>query len=405
MKTLLINQVFVSPDEPGHTRHYELGQYLQQHGHELTIVASNLNYQTGRRTIEKKRLVTEQTIDGIRVLRTYMLPAIHRTFVWRIIAFFSFMVTSVCAGLRAGKVDLVMGTSPPIFQAVSAWGVAALRRKPFLFEVRDLWPEFGIDMGVLKNPIIIQFSRWLEMFLYARATHIVVNSPAYVDYLHSKGVPEGKISFIPYGTDTDMFNPDIDSRWLRQELGLDDKFLAVYAGALGLANDIPTLLRAAARLRDESGIQIVFFGDGKERLNLQKMAKDLKLTNVTFAGTRPKSDMPQVLAAADVCIAILQDISMFRTTYPNKVFDYMAAGRPTILAIDGVIRQVIEQAAGGIFVNPGDDEALANAIKQLYADRKQLRHMGTAARAHVCKHFDRKQCAVEFIDMMNRVAG
>lgn len=404
MKTLLINQAFVSPGEPGHTRHYELGRYLQERGHDLIIVASSLNYQTGQRTVEKNRLVVEQNIDGIKVLRAYIVPALHHSFVWRIIAFVSFMFTSVYAALRAGKVDLVMGTSPPIFQAVSAWFVAALRRKPFLLEVRDLWPEFGIDMGVLKNPIIIKLSRWLEQFLYTRARHIVVNSPAYVDYLRSKGVPQDKISFIPYGTDVDMFNPTVDGKALRRELGLDDKFLAVYAGALGLANDIPTLLRAAQRLRNKSGIQFVFFGDGKERSNLQQAAEDMELTNVTFAGARPKNEMPQVLAAADACIAILQDIPMFRTTYPNKVFDYMAAGRPTVLAIDGVIRQVIEEAGGGIYVNPGDDQALANAIQRLYADQEQAHKMGAVARTYVCENFDRQQRAGEFIEMMERVA-
>src|SRR5690606_4284270 len=143
-------------------------------------------------------LVVEQTIDGVRILRTYILPALHRSFVWRVIAFISFMFTSVWAALRAGQVDVVMGTTPPIFQAVSAWVVATLRRRPFLLEVRDLWPEFAIDMGVLKNPILIALSRWLERFLYARATHIVVNSPAYQEYLRDKHVPKSKISFIPY---------------------------------------------------------------------------------------------------------------------------------------------------------------------------------------------------------------
>ena len=403
MNILLINQAFVAPGEPGHTRHYELGQYLLSQGHHLTIVASNLNYQTGQRTVESKRLVVQQDVDGLRVLRAYVAPTLHRSFVWRIIAFISFMFTSVYAALGAGKIDLVMGTSPPIFQAASAWLVAALRRTPYLLEIRDLWPEFAIDMGVLKNPILISLSRWLERFLYAQADHIVVNSPAYVDYLRGKGVPVDKISFIPYGTDVEMFNPRVDGSTLRRELGLDDKFLVIYAGALGMANDIDTLLRAARQLLDETGIHFVLFGDGKERANLEETAKELALTNVTFAGARPKRDMPQVLAASDVCVAILRDIPMFRTTYPNKVFDYMAAGRPTVLAIDGVIRQIIEQSNGGIFVEPGDDKALADAVYSLYQDRNRVRTMGAAACTYVCDHLDRRQRVAEFTDMMHAV--
>jgi glycosyltransferase involved in cell wall biosynthesis len=223
--------------------------------------------------------------------------------------------------LRVKDVDLVMGTTPPIFQAVSAWVVAALRRKPFLLEVRDLWPEFGISMGVLKNPLIIALSRWLENFLYKRATHILVNSPAYREYMLAKGVPEDKVTYIPYGTDVDMFNPSIDGSSIRRELKVEDKFVVLYAGALGQANDIDTLLRAAERLKKEESISFVLFGDGKERARLESEAKRMGLHNVIFAGTRPKKDMPLIVASADACLAILQDIPAFRTTYPNKVFD------------------------------------------------------------------------------------
>ncbi len=163
----------------------------------------------------------------------------------------------------------MVGTSPPIFQAVSAWLVAVLRRRPFLFEIRDLWPEFAIGLGVLKNPLLIMLSRWLERFLYARATHILVNSPAYVDYFETLVIPETKISLIPNGVDADMFDPHADGRPIRDELALQDKFIVTYAGALGLANDIDTILQAAARLRDEPMIHFLLVGDGKERPNLE----------------------------------------------------------------------------------------------------------------------------------------
>ena len=197
MKILLLNQVFVSPEEPGHTRHFEMAKFLQACGHELVIVASDLNYQTGKRTVARRGLYAEQKIDGVRVLRSYMIPALHRSYIWRIISFFSFMFSSVWTALTVKDADLIMGTTPPIFQAVSAWFVAWVRRKPFLLEVRDLWPEFGVSMGVLKNPLVIALARWLENFLYARATHILVNSPAYKEYMLSKGVPENKVTYIP----------------------------------------------------------------------------------------------------------------------------------------------------------------------------------------------------------------
>jgi len=404
MNTLLIHQAFATPDEPGGTRHYELARHLVECGHHFTVVASDLSYLTGKSTVNRKGLVTEQSLQGMRVLRTYTYPSLHRSFIWRVVSFLSFMVTSMVAGLRAGPVSLVVGTSPPIFQAVSAWVVAVVRQSPFLLEIRDLWPEFAIGLGILRNPFLIRLARRLECFLYARAKHILVNSPAYRDYLLTQGVFPEKISLIPNGVDPDVFDPQSDGKYFRSEWKLNDKFVVTYAGALGLANDIPTILRAARYLRDDPEIHFLLVGDGKERVNSEKLAKQLNLHNVTFIGPRPKVDMPEILAASDACLATLQDIPIFRTTYPNKVFDYMAAGRPTILAIDGVIRKALESAKGGVFVPPGNYEAMAQAIRQLFRNRSQAKAMGISARSYVTEHFNRWQQARDFAALVEQVA-
>ncbi|MCE9644701.1 MAG: glycosyltransferase family 4 protein [Chloroflexi bacterium] len=403
MKILLINQAFVSPDEPGHTRHFEMAQYLRSRGHELVIVASDLNYQTGQRTVERTGPFAEQIIDGVRILRAYIYPALHRSYFWRIISFFSFMFSSVWTALSVKNADLIMGTTPPIFQAVSAWFVALIRRKPFLLEVRDLWPEFGVSMGVLKNPLIIALARWLENFLYARATHILVNSPAYREYMLKKGVPAEKVTYIPYGTDVDMFNPGVDGFSIRRKLNLENEFIVLYAGALGQANDIDTVLRAAERLNGESKIRIVLFGDGKERSRLESEARRMQLNNLIFAGVCPKKEMPLVISSADLCLAILQDVPMFRTTYPNKVFDYMASARATLLVIDGVVREVIEASAGGVFVPPGDDEQLARTILELSKDPQRVKQMGLNARDYLVKHLDRRDKLNETLALLERL--
>jgi glycosyltransferase involved in cell wall biosynthesis len=403
MKILLLNQAFVSPDEPGHTRHFEMAQYLRDHGHELVIVASDLNYQTGQRTVERHGVFTEQMIDGVRVLRSYIYPTLHRSYFWRIVSFFSFMFSSVWTALSVKDADLIMGTTPQIFQAVSAWFVAFVRNKPFLLEVRDLWPEFGISMGVITNPIVIALTRWLEKFLYARATHILVNSPAYKEYMVAKGVPASKITYIPYGTDVDMFNPNVDGLSVRKKLGLEDKFVVLYAGALGQANDIYTVLCAAKHLNDEDQIRFVFWGDGKERPNLQSEAERLELQNVIFAGVCPKKEMPFVIASSDVCLAILQNVPMFRTTYPNKVFDYMAAARATVLVIDGVIREVIESSNGGVFVEPANHELLAMTILELSKDPQRVKQMGANARAYLVKNLDRRDKLDETLLLLQKL--
>ena len=405
MRILLINQVFVSPDEPGHTRHFELAKFMKQLGHELVIVASDVNYQTGKKTIAHSGLSVEQNIDGIRVFRSAIFPSLHRSYFWRILSFFSFMFSSIWTALKVKDVDLIMGTTPPIFQAVSAWFVAFLRRKPFLLEVRDLWPEFIVSMGEFRNPVLIQMARWLERFLYARATHILVNSPAYGKYIEQKGVAKEKISFIPYGTDIDMFSPEVDGSEIRNRYGLKGNFVVLYSGALGQANDIYTVIRTAQRLKSQPAIKIILFGDGKERKKLEAEVKSRNLGNIIFAGAHPKKEMPDVLAAADVCLAILQDIPMFRTTYPNKVFDYMAAGKATVLVIDGVIRDVIEASNGGIFVEPGNDEQLAAVLSELASDPNRAISLGQNAREYLVKNLDRQDKMSETINLFEKMVA
>ncbi len=401
MNVLLIHQAFVSPQEAGGTRHFELARFAQSRGHSITIVASDLSYLSGKKHVNTHGLVAHQVVEGIQVLRAYTYPSLHQSFVWRIVSFLSFMFTSVWAGLRAGPVDVVMGTSPPIFQAFSAWLVAFLKRKPLLLEIRDLWPDFAVDIGVLKNPLLIRASLWLEMFLYRRASRILVNSPAYRLNIIAKGVPDSKISLIPNGVDPSMFDPAEKGVAVRQQWKLGKSVVVLYAGSLGMANDIPTILRAAQLTKDNNDIIWVFVGDGKERANLEAMARDLGLEHSTlFTGARPKTEMKQFMGAADICIATLRNIPMFKTTYPNKVFDYMAAGRPTVLGIDGVIREVIESAEGGVFVQPGDAKALAEAVRSLAINPELRKRQGEMARAYVVQHFDRRQQALQFLDLL-----
>lgn len=401
---LLIHQAFASKDEPGGTRHFELAKRLVAQGRTFTVIASDVVYQTGKRATPNKRLMTESTTDGVRILRAYTYASLHTSYVARVISFLSFTVTSVLVGMRAGRPDVVMGTTPSIFQAVSAWILSVLHRRPFLLEIRDLWPEFAIDIGLLRNPVLIGMARSLESFLYSRADHLLVNSPAYRDYLIAKGVEAKRISLVPNGVDPYMFNPDDRAENIRRQYGVNDRFVVTYAGALGMANDIDVLLNAALLIRDRSDVQILIVGDGKERARLEAKVMTLELTNVKFTGPIPKSQMPEILAASDACVAILRNIKMFTTTYPNKVFDYMAAGRPTVLAIDGVIRKVIEAASGGIFVQPGDAKQLAAALISLADDPQQAKQMGMSAHSYVVQHFNRDDHAREFMNLVSRVA-
>jgi len=390
MHILLIHQAFVALDQAGGTRHHELARYLVGHSHRVTVIASPISYLTGDAS-DSKPARDEEENGRLVILRTYTYPALHRSFIHRVFSFFSFMASSFWAGLRVRGVDLVWGTSPPIFQGVTAWLLARLKRVPFLFEVRDLWPAFAIQVGVLRQPLLIRLSEWLERFLYRHADLVVVNSPGFIEHVRQRGAR--RLELVPNGTDPRMFDPYATGAIFRQVHCLEGKFVVLYAGAHGMSNDLGVVLQAAAQLADRPEIAIVLLGDGKEKPALLAQAAEMKLDNVHFIPPAPKLEMSAALAAADACLAILKPIPLYATVYPNKVFDYMAAGRPVLLAIDGVIRQVIEEAQAGLFVPPGDPTALAGAIRRLADDPEAGRLMGLRGRQCVEERFDREKLA------------
>jgi glycosyltransferase involved in cell wall biosynthesis len=345
----------------------------------------------------------QESEPGVSVLRAYTYPALHRSFVHRVFSFFSFMVSSFFIGLGVKDIDLVWGTSPPIFQGATAWALARLKRVPFLFEVRDLWPAFAVAVGVLRSRVLISASEWLERFLYRHADQVVVNSPGFIAHVKQRGARQ--VALVPNGSDTDMFDPMAEGSSFRQAHGLEGKYVALYAGAHGLSNDLGVVLAAAALLADRPEIAIVLLGAGKEKPALVAQSQAMGLANVHFLDPLPKTGMSYALAAADACIAILKPIEMYRTVYPNKVFDYMAAGRPVLLAIDGVIRDVVEQAGAGIAVPPGDASALAQAIRSLALDPQRGRLMGLAGRRCVEGSFDRALLAEKLAELMEAMVS
>jgi glycosyltransferase involved in cell wall biosynthesis len=387
----------------------------------VTIIASPVSYLTGAHLPPFSQIAQHPRGEmggeperRVTVIRSYTYRALHKSFVHRAFSFFSFMVSSFFAGLKVKKVDLVWGTSPPIFQGVTAWLLARLKGVPFLFEVRDLWPTFAIAVGVLRNPLLIRMSLWLERFLYRHADRVMVNSPGYVAHVTERGAR--RVDLVPNGADPDMFDPAGQGADFRSANRLEDKFVVLYAGAHGMSNDLGVVLEAAKILQDGTvtfepsvggrvTVTFVLLGDGKEKLNLQKQAADMHLANVLFLPPVPKTSMSAALAGADAGLAILKPIEEYKATYPNKVFDYMAAGKPVVLAIDGVIREVVEAAGCGIFARPGDPSALAQAVQSLAADRARSRLMGLAGRKYLEEHFDRSALAARLVDIMENMVA
>lgn len=398
MRILLIHQAFCGPNDPGGTRHYEIASRLAAQGHEATIVTSRYNYLTGASKEDCSYP------HGIRMRYASSLRRLHKSYSRRLLVFLSFAISSFFVSLHSGPQDVIWGTSPPIFQCFPAVLVALLRRKPFVLEVRDLWPEFAIALGVLRNPLLIALAKFLERLLYRFVDAIVVNSPAYKNHLEQEGVPQSKIVLIANGVDPTAFNPSDKGDEFRAEYGLGNSFVVMYTGALGLANGVESVLQAAFLLRHESDFEFVIVGDGKHKSNLQRIARDLGLTNVMFVPAQPKKLMPGILAAADVCVATLANVPSLQVTYPNKIFDYMAAGRPTVLAMEGPIREVMRASGGGMCVNPGDSSALAEALVRLRLSASLRTEMGLKARSYVEQYFNRAEQAKQFAYLFERFA-
>jgi len=314
---------------------------------------------------------------------------------------FGFMVRAFYSGMTLKAVDIVWATSPTLFQAVAATMVAKLKGKSLLLEIRDVWPDALVDIGAIRNSLVIRAAHGLAKWLYRQADCIVINSPGFRELLVAKGVPSSKIHLVPNGVDTSMFNPGDAGTDVRASSGWTDHFVALYSGAHGVANDLDTLVDAAKALQDYPKILVVMLGDGPEKPRLIEKVKALNLKNVQFLDPVPKSAMPSILAGADCCIAHLVPSAMQAMVYPNKVFDYMAAARPTVLGIGGVIRSVIEQAGGGLPTEPGDSNGMARAIRSLAENPNEGKQMGRSARAYVETHFQRQAIADSLLHVLS----
>lgn len=390
MHILLIHQAFAASHEAGGTRHFELARHLARKGHDISVVTGNVSYASGSRTDSRSEEVLER---GIIVHRVNASERLHEGFMGRLWSLLSFMLNSFIAALRKEEIDIVYGTSPPIFQGLTAYLVSRVKKAPFVFEVRDLWPDFVVQIGAVKSPLLIYPAKWLEKFLYRKATAIIINSPAFLEHIVGKGIEGKKISMVLNGVETSMFDPGARGESFRNKLGLEDKTIVLYAGAIGKSNDISTLLDVAKRLQKRPDIVFLLVGGGNERNFIEARIVGERINNVIMLPPVPKAEMPIIMAASDMCVAILKDVPMFKTVYPNKVFDYMAAGRAVLLAIGGVVRQVVEEAEAGVFVQPGNPEDIARGVLSLAEDADMREQMGRNGRECVEKHFERSDQA------------
>ncbi|TAE36368.1 MAG: glycosyltransferase WbuB [Runella slithyformis] len=404
MRILLIHQYFLEDNDGGGSRWNEMSRVWQQAGHEVTVLAGMVHYMGHRPARYAGRYtLVERNTDGIKVVRCHVSESYNASFLGRLWAYFSFTFSSIWGGLRHtnGKYDVILVTSPPLFVGITAYVLSTLKRTPFVFEIRDLWPESAIDTGVLTNKLLIKFAFWFESFLYRKAQLINVLTPAFREKLIlEKGVPAQKIIFIPNAADFSLSEKllnTFDSAAFRKTQGLNDKFVVTYVGAHGVANHLVQVLDTAALLQD-TNVLFLLIGDGMLKKELKEDAQRRGLPNVRFIDSVPKSEVFKYILASDMGASVLKKVDTFKTVYSNKTFDYMSCRKPILMAIDGVSRELVEAADAGVFVEPENAADFAAKIRYYLANPAQVIAQGNNGYQYAKAHFDRVALAKRYLD-------
>ncbi len=401
-RILYVSQYFVRDDQPGGVRHWQHARALAQAGHEVEVVTSYVQHKE-REVPERyrgRRVVREEE-DGLVVWRTYATPGYGRDLRSRVSNYGTFAWWSTVAGARAKRPDVVVASSPSLPAAATAAAVAGARGARFLLEVRDLWPDSAVAMGLVSDPRIIGAAQRLERFCYSKAERVVALTEGIRDGVVAGGVPPARVELITNGVDLNM----TDGAEPASEVpGRDAGFVAMYVGAHGTYNALGGVLAAADRLRGES-IQIVLVGGGDRKDALVAEAEERGLDNVTFCDPVPKRDVPRWLAAADACILPYQDLELFSGALPNKTFDYMAAARPLVASVPpGELTRLVQRAGCGVSVPAEDPDALAGALRALATDPVGAREMGRRGSDHARRHYDRAVLAERFVRTVESLA-
>ncbi|MBV8075435.1 MAG: glycosyltransferase family 4 protein [Planctomycetaceae bacterium] len=406
MKICILYQHYLRPGDAGHNRFNDYARIWSGLGHKVSVITGQASYMTGIKAPQYHGRFCVREVDGpVDVYRMYVPDQANESFLRRGASYLAFALSSAWGYRGLDRPSVLLCSSPPLFAGLGMLLIRRFSRVPIVFEVRDLWPESAVATGVIRNRSMIRLMYALERRCYAAAQRVNVLTDAFREDILARGLADpAKVCFVPNGVDTEQQRPELRSERLREELGWAGRFVVLYSGAHGVANRVGQLLDAAELLRDRSEILIATVGSGMDLEPLRREADRRGLTNVRLHGPRPREQMPAITASADACAAVLQRNDTFRTVYPNKVFDAMACGRPIVLGIDGVARDLVERSGAGLFAEPEDPRALADAILRLSDDRSAAEVMGCRGREFVTQNFDRNRLAMRYLDVLQSVA-
>jgi glycosyltransferase involved in cell wall biosynthesis len=408
LRILYFHQYFTVRGGIQSTRSYEFARRLVRHGHQVTVVTRDTrDLEPGRAPTRRGRVFTREKVDGIDVIYINVPYSNYMSMQARLLSFAGFMVGATLAGLALPRADIVFATSTPLTIGVPGLLTSRLKGSHFVFEVRDLWPEIPVAIGALTNPLLIRIAEWLEQTLYVAAEKIVIIAEPWRESFVARGIPEEKLVFIPHAGDTDLFGPQAVDDGFRRRHGLEAKFVAIFAGAMGVANGLDQLVDAAEALHHEGDerVHIVIIGEGSERPRLEERVRALALRNLTILPPVPKRELAGVVGACDATLTVLAPFDLFDTAAPNKFFDGLAAGKPVVSNIRGWLKELVETENVGIAVPPGSGVEIAAALAVLSQEPEMVGRMGRNARALAEGRFSRDTTAEQLAATFAEVAG
>ncbi len=402
MRILYLSQYF--PPEAGatQTRAHEMAKTWVDLDHHVTMLTEFPNHPSGIIPPSYRgKLFERDQLDGIEVIRVWVKASPEKNFRNRMLFYLTYMVDAGLAGLllARGRFDLVYASSPPLFVGGAALALSFLRRTPLVFEVRDLWPESAVALGELTNPWAVALATRLEEACYRRAVQVVVVTRGIYERLVQRNLEPSRICFVPNGANIDLFTFDPPGRdRLRQELDLEGKFVAIYAGIFGLAQGLETVIEAARLLAtSHPDIHFLMIGDGPKKADLVSQVEPLHLPNLTLLPEKPREQIPAYLSAADVALVPLKRAEIFKSALPSKIFDAWACERPILLSIDGEARSVVEAVQGGVFIPPEDPQRMVEALVNLKNDPTLAQRMGENGSRYTADHHSRSALAKNLI--------
>lgn len=399
LKVLFLTAYYPPEVGAAQTRTHEMALRLSNTGYDVSVLTTFPSYPSGIVPKEwKGKFFWKGSEEGIRICRVWSYTAPGGKFLIRLLNNLTFAVFATLIGLWLSRPDVIVVESHPLFNGVAAIFLSALKRVPFVLNVSDLWPESAVQIGALKNPLLIWLGEKLEHLLYQRAATILAMTGGIWNKIRRDGVDASKVLLFRNAVDCDFFRPGVDGMGMRAKLGVaPDAFMVLYAGTFGMFNDTQSILETAARFQQEndSRVQFVFAGDGNERRRLQDFATENGLANVRFVGSFPKAAVPALLSASNCVVIALKSLEFLQGTLPRKMFEAMACAKPVVLAAAGEAEEVVRMAEGGICVPPENCALIHDAVLQLVTNPEQASVMGQSGRRYVQEHFSQDKRANE----------